>query len=187
MKQMIRRIYGKYHQLILYLLFGVITTVASLGICYLTLKVGVLIWHDENGAPTAFLDILGSTTQWVSGVLVSFWTNKKWVFTEAEHGRRATWRQLETFSLSRIGTYFLEVFVNLLAIDILERLHYSELVLNPFGIELALSARLWAKVISSILVVIANYYISKLLVFRKKKGSSRSGEDKKAEKDEKTY
>ncbi len=187
MKKQICDIYQKHHQLILYLLFGLITTVVSLGTCYLTLKFGVLIWHDENGAPTALLDILGSTTQWASGVLVSFWTNKKWVFTEAEHGRRAAWRQLGTFSLSRVGTYFLEVFVNLLAIDLLEALHYSDLMLNPFGMELALSARLWAKVISSILVVIANYYISKLLIFRKKQGSDGEDEDKKAEKDEKTY
>ena len=33
---------------------------------------------------------------------------------------------------------------------------------------IALTSRLWAKVISSIVVVVSNYFISKLLVFKKK-------------------
>ena len=36
-----------------------------------------------------------------------------------------------------------------------------------FGIEL--TSRFWAKMISSVVVVISNYYISKLLVFKEKK------------------
>ena len=155
-------------QLILYLLFGLITTVVSLGICYLTLKLGVLVWHDENGDPTAFLDILGSTTQWISGVLVSFLTNKKWVFTEAEHGGKATWKQLTIFSGSRVVTYFVEVVINLGVIWLLEWIGYEAFVLNLAVIKPEISARVWAKIVSSIVVVISNYYISKLLVFRQK-------------------
>ncbi|MBQ8331047.1 MAG: GtrA family protein [Clostridia bacterium] len=168
MKKKIKQFIQKKKQLILYLLFGAVTTVVSLFACYVTLKLGTLVWHDEKGDPTAFVDILGSTSQWVTGVLVSFLTNKKWVFTEAEHGGRATLKQLGVFSGSRVGTYFLEVMINLLVIDMLERLHYPDLVLTLLGMELTLSARIWAKVVSSILVVIVNYFISKLIVFRKK-------------------
>ena len=63
-------------QLILYLLFGVITTVCSLLAWYVTMHVGVFVFHDENGDPTAFLDVLGSTSQWIVGVVVAFITNK---------------------------------------------------------------------------------------------------------------
>ena len=41
-------------------------------------------------------------------------------------------------------------------------------MLHIFGFEMELSARLWAKLVSSVAVVIANYFISKLVVFRRK-------------------
>lgn len=169
MKEKLMRLIHKKKQLILYLLFGAVTTVASLFACYVTLRLGTLIWHDENGDPTAFVDILGSTSQWIVGVVVAFLTNKKWVFTEAEHGGRATLKQFGIFCGSRVGTYFVEVVINLLVIDLLYRMHYPDPALSLLGISFTLSARVWAKVVSSIVVVIANYFISKLIVFREKK------------------
>ncbi|MBQ9086680.1 MAG: GtrA family protein [Clostridia bacterium] len=155
-------------QLILYLLFGGITTVCSLAACYLTLRLGVFIWHDEQGEPTAFLDILGSTAQWVVGVLVAFVTNKKWVFVDAERGFRVTMRQLGVFSGSRVATYFMEVVINLGVIALFDALNYRAPMIPVLGWRFELTARIWAKVISSIVVVIANYFISKLVVFRRK-------------------
>ena len=95
---------GKHKQLILYFVFGIVTTVCSLLACYLTLKLGVLIpaLRDESGEPTELLDIIGSCVQWVSGVLVAFYTNKKWVFTGSEQGKDATLKQLITFSGARV-------------------------------------------------------------------------------------
>lgn len=155
----------KHRQIILYLLFGLITTVASLTACFVTLKVGVIFIHDENGEPTQLLDILGSTVQWVSGVTVAFITNKKWVFTEAEKGTASTAKQLAKFAGGRVVTYFLEVGVNLGAIAVIGALGYRAFeVLGIF-----VTSRVWAKAISSIIVVIANYFISKLIVFKKKK------------------
>ncbi len=167
-KEMIRR----KKQLILYLLFGAFTTVCSLLACYITLRVGVVFWHDEQGGPTAGLDILGSASQWVVGVLVAFFTNKKWVFTEAEHGIKATWKQLGVFSGSRVFTFVLEAGINLGVIALLQALHYSSPVLGLFGLEIELSERIWAKIVSSVVVVVTNYYISKLFVFRKKDENS---------------
>ena len=164
----IKSLYEKYEEIIKYLFFGVITTVASLIACYLTLKFGVLIWHDEAGEPTEFLDILGSTTQWIVGVLVAFFTNKKWVFKNDEHGIKGTGVQLVKFAGARVLTYFLEVGVNLGAIAIFDACGYNAPTLKIFTLGIVLSSRLWAKVISSVLVVISNYFISKLVVFRKK-------------------
>ena len=155
-------------QLILYLLFGIITTVFSLAACYITLKLGTKIWHDEQGDPTPFVDILGSTTQWIVGVLVAFFTNKKWVFTEAEHGVRSGFRQLLIFSGARVATYFVEVGINLGVIALLDALGYVEPTFVIFGFRVGLSSRIWAKVVSSIVVVVSNYFLSKLVVFRKK-------------------
>ena len=165
----IKALLQKKKQLILYLCFGFLTTVVSLLAWYATLKFGVLIWHDEKGEPTAFLDILGSTTQWVSGVLVAFVTNKLWVFTEADKGIRVTLRQLAVFSGSRVVTYFLEVGINLGGIALLEALRCPIFVINLWVVSLTVDARLWAKVISSVVIIFSNYFISKLFVFRKKR------------------
>ena len=156
--------YIKHRQIILYLFFGFVTTIASLGACFLTLKVGVIFIHDENGEPTELLDVIASTFQWISGVLVAFITNKKWVFTEAEQGKLSTAKQLGKFAGGRVVTYFVEVVVNLAAIALLEALGYT-----PFSIiGILISARVWAKIVSSFIVVVANYFISKLYVFKKK-------------------
>ncbi|MBO5203623.1 MAG: GtrA family protein [Clostridia bacterium] len=165
----LKQFYSKHKQLVLYLVFGFITTVASLFACYATLKIGVVFFHDENGEPTELLDILGSTAQWIVGVLVAFITNKKWVFTEAEKGARSTLKQLVTFSGSRVLTYFLEVAVNLGVIALLEALGYKAFTLPLLVVDIEISTRVWAKVVSSVLVVVSNYFISKLIVFKSKK------------------
>ena len=125
---------------------------------------------DENGDPTAFADTLGSVVQWISGVLVAFFTNKLWVFTNAEKGVKATFKQLLIFSNARVATCFVEWGINLGIIALLDRVFsYNAPTLDLIFMDFEITSRIWAKVISSIIVVITNYYISKLVVFRKKK------------------
>ena len=164
----------RHQQLVLYLVFGVITTAVSLGACYATLKIGVNFWHDENGDPLKILDVLGSTVQWISGVLVAFLTNKLFVFRDAPKGRRNTWHQLLVFSGSRVITYFVELVINLGVIIFLDAVGYREFVLPLILFSITVSSRVWAKLISSVVVVISNYFISKLIVFRKKKGGGKT-------------
>ena len=115
------------------------------------------------------LDVLGSTTQWIVGVVGAFLTNKRWVFTEAEHGGRAAVKQFGIFAGARVATYFLEVVLNLVLIALLEQLHLHASTFPLLGQRIALSARFWAKAISATVIVVTNYFISKLVVFRKKK------------------
>lgn len=168
MKQKIKGLFLRKKQLILYLLFGTVTSVCSLLACYLTLKLGVLLWHDENGDPTAGLDLLGSTAQWIVGVVVAFLTNKRWVFTEAEHGGAATARQFGVFAGARVATYVLEAVLNLLLIACFARLPWLLRTVSLLGLTVTLSERVWAKALSAVLVVVTNYFISKLVVFRQK-------------------
>ncbi len=160
----LKAFYLKHKEIILYMAFGMITTVVSLGACFVTLKVGIIFLHDENGEPTRLLDILGSTTQWISGVLVAFFTNKKWVFTKAHDGTQSTLRQLSMFAGGRVVTYFIEVAVNLFTIFALESLGYMPFTL----VGISITSRVWAKVVSSVIIVISNYLISKLIVFKKR-------------------
>ena len=171
MKAKMKNFYLAHKQVVLYFGTGIITTVCSLGACFLTLRLGLCFefFVDNDGAPTPLLDVIGSTTQWICGVLIAFFTNKKWVFTDAPKGRRNTAVQFGTFSLSRVGTYFLEVVLNLGAIGLLDILGYNDHLINVGTTAVNLNSRLWAKIMSSIVVVIVNYIISKKWVFKSKK------------------
>ena len=174
----IKNIYEKHKLVIRYLFFGLITTVLSLLACYITVKATALIWHDENGDPTAIADTFGSVTQWIVGVLIAFFTNKLWVFTNAEHGAKATFKQLLIFSNARVATFFVEWGINLGVIALLDKVfNYNAPTLNLIIMDFELTSRIWAKVISSIIVVITNYYISKLIVFKKKNQALKETEE----------
>ncbi len=166
-----KKFYLAHKQVILYFGTGIITTICSLAACFLTLRLGLCFefFVDNDGAPTPLLDIIGSTMQWIVGVVVAFFTNKKWVFTDAPSGRRNTVAQFGIFSFSRVGTYFLEVVLNLGAIGLLDILGYNDHYLSLGVTVVNLNSRLWAKIVSSIVVVIVNYIISKKWVFKSKK------------------
>ena len=108
---------------------------------------------------------MGSTVQWVVGVVVAFVTNKKWVFVEADKGVRVTARQFAVFTGSRVLTLFMEMGMNIGTIFIFQFFGYQTFTLLGFDV----TERIWAKAITAVAVVIANYVLSKLLVFRKKK------------------
>ncbi len=160
----LKAFYLKHREVILYLFFGVLCTAVSMGTWYLTMRLGVFFLSDENGDPTTLLDAIGSTTQWIVGVLAAFITNKKWVFVDAERGWRVSLRQFSVFTGSRVLTYFMELFANIGMIFLFQRLGYVSFHILSFEV----SERIWAKALTAVAVVIANYFISKLLVFRKK-------------------
>lgn len=161
----LKSFYLKHKEIINYFVFGVITTVASLGAWYATITVGVIFMADETGEPTMLLDAIGSTVQWVVGVAVAFITNKKFVFVDAEKGIWVTVRQLIAFTGSRVLTYFMELFMNIGMIWVFEAFGYKTFELFGFDV----TERIWAKLITAVAVVLTNYAISKLFVFKRKK------------------
>ena len=71
----------KNREIIAYLFFGVVTTAVSMGVYFAILAVaehvvGISPSEAKFNAVRLFAQIL----QWVAGVLVAFFTNKKWVF-----------------------------------------------------------------------------------------------------------
>ena len=155
----------KHKEFILYFLFGIVTTVASLGAWFLTVKIGVIFWNDGHGEPTWGLNVLGSTVQWVVGVLVAFVTNKKWVFVDAAKGFWVTIRQMLAFFSSRALTYVIEIFLNLGLVALFGIPEEGILTLTVFN----LTVGVWiAKIVTTVVIVLLNYLFSKVLVFRKK-------------------
>ena len=91
------------------------------------------------------------------------------MFTDSAKGAKATAKQLVAFSGARVATLFIDIGINLGVIAIFDMLGYKAPVLDLLIVSLALTSRLWAKVVSSIVVVVSNYFISKLWIFKKKK------------------
>ncbi len=161
-----KRIFEKYREIISYLFFGVVTTAISMGIYFAILALFEYGAGMDPSAPSFnAVRLLAQILQWIGGVLVAFFTNKKWVFTTADDtSTGATLRELAVFSVGRLGTLGLDTVLTFSTVWILECFGYE-----PFSFVVTFTSDLWSKVVSSIVVVVANYVISKYLVFKKKR------------------
>ena len=108
---------------------------------------------------------------WVAGVIFAFFTNKWWVFRDKAKEKGAVAAQFGKFVGSRVGTYFVELGIGVLVPMILLACGYRE-----FHLIIDITPDLIATAVSIVVVTVLNYILSKLLVFRKKKGEEK--EDK---------
>ncbi len=159
------RIWEKYGQLIRYFTFGILTTVSSIVAYFVVLFIGQTAFsiHEES----RLLDIvrlIAQIFQWVVGVVVAFFTNKKWVFTSgAAKGKTATRKQFLMFTGSRFATFWVDTALTFLTIWLLR----DALDYQSFTFIIEFTPDVWAKIVANIFVVISNYLISKYIVFNK--------------------
>lgn len=129
----------KYYNVLAYLFFGGLTTVVNY-VIYL---------------PCYNLLELSATVSniiaWFFAVAFAFLTNKPFVFKSHDWSWKTVFPELTKFVGCRLGSGLLETVIIFVTVD----------CLSWNGN--------WMKLITSILVVIANYFGSKLLVFHKKK------------------
>lgn len=128
----------KYWDLIVYLVFGVLTTVVNYLIylpCY--------NWLGLSAA-------VSNAIAWVFAVAFAYLTNKPFVFRSHDWSMKVVMPELTKFVACRVGSGLLETLILLVTVDLL---HWDGNVM---------------KLITQILVVILNYVGSKLLVFRNK-------------------
>ena len=135
---MIKTLFTKYKSLIMYAVFGVLTTVVNMVSYYLSYN----ILHIPNVPSTIIA--------WVLAVAFAFITNKLWVFDSPSFDAQTLKHEIPTFFGARLATGVLDVAIMYLAVDLM---HW-----NP---------TFW-KLVSNILVIIINYVASKLVIFRKK-------------------
>lgn len=127
----------KYKALILYLVFGVLSTLINWGAYYLCYNIFIIP------------NVISTIIAWVLAVIFAFITNKLWVFNSKSFEAKSLLHEIWTFTAARLLTGFLDVAIMFLAVDIF-----------------AWNSTLW-KMISNIIVVILNYVFSKLIVFKK--------------------
>lgn len=133
----IKAIFKKYEAVISYLFFGVLTTVVN--------YVVYLPCYNLLGLSAAVSNVIA----WVGAVAFAYLTNKPFVFKSHDWSAKTVLPELAKFVGCRVGSGVLETLIILVTVDFL-RLDGNVM-----------------KLITSVLVVILNYFGSKLLVFRK--------------------
>ena len=166
----LKELYSKYEEIIKYLFFGVLTTLVGWAVYFSVLLVGKgvlgLPAEDTSSAKYLLIYTIAQVVQWVAAVLFAFFTNRKWVFTDADRDKPIL-KQLPVFAGGRVLTFFLDYLIT----------YFGALALSsllPMLNSLTLLGREWnlneiaAKLVAAVVVIIVNYFISKLLVFTKK-------------------
>lgn len=148
--QKVKKLLVKYKEIILYIVFGVLTTVVSFVSYGILTK---LIHLQSEIAGIAASNVIS----WVCAVLFAFVTNKIWVFESRTGELKAVLSELWKFVAARLLTGAMEWFG-------VPFLVYIGLNQTIFGVKGMLS-----KLTVSVAVVILNYAFSKIFVFRKKK------------------
>ena len=167
----IKGLFEKYREIIMYLVFGVLTTLVGWAVYFAVLWAWKWIFSLPVTDTSSGLYIAGYTVaqvvQWVAAVLFAFFTNRKWVFTDADKNVSVA-LQLVKFSGGRVITFFIDYGVTLFA-------GMGAAALLPQWTGVVLAGREWnlceigAKILAAIIVIICNYVFSKIFVFKKKK------------------
>lgn len=167
----IKALFIKYKEIIMYLIFGVLTTVVSLVSYFIFLNAGISVgFCDENGEATNLLRVIANVLSWVLAVLFAFYTNRKWVFEVAKDSEKKSLQQLLEFSGARVLTLLMDTAVTIGTVKLLELAGFQPFWFLGEGIKIILVEKDHiAKLVTQVLVVIGNYILSKLWVFRAKK------------------
>lgn len=143
--QKIKELYLKYKEIINYLIFGVLTTVVSLATKYLLLFTIL----DASNAVQLQIAVV---TSWVTACLFAYITNRIWVF---ESKSKEILKEMTKFFAARLATLGMEM-----------------LIMFIFVTVLGLNTDMWVVVwtlVSQVVIIIGNYVLSKLIVFKDKK------------------
>ena len=161
----------KYREILLYLVFGVLTTVVGWVVYFAVLwalkgAMGLPVEDTTSGKYVAAYTA-AQIIQWVAAVLFAFFTNRKWVFTDADKNVSVP-IQLVKFSAGRVVTFFIDFVVTLFGAMALAKLIPAMTSVLLLGKEWNL-AEIGAKVVAAVIVIVCNYIFSKIFVFKKKK------------------
>lgn len=133
-----RSLWEKYRSILIYIIFGVLTT-----------AVNYLVY-------IPCLNLLGLSASvsnviaWCVAVLFAFLTNKPFVFESKDWSVKTVVPEFTKFVGTRVASGLVETLILLITVDLL-----------------GWNGNIW-KLVTNVIVVILNYIGSKLLVFRKK-------------------
>lgn len=136
-KELIKKVCTK--EVILYVVFGVLTTIVSLVTYYIC--VGTFL-NAENAIQLQIANIIA----WIISVAFAYITNRKFVFESTNKNKLG---EATKFVTSRIVTLLMDMFIMFLGVTLLK---FNDGII---------------KIISQVIVIVANYVFSKIFVFKK--------------------
>ena len=144
------------YEIISYLVFGVLTTVVNLLAYYL-----INLIPGKNYESLVLFTVgdfrflwlyFANAVAWIVAVLFSYFTNKLFVFESRSFAAKTVLRELVSFIGARLASFL--IFEELLFGVLINALHMNDWL---------------AKIAIAVFVVVFNYVMSKLVIFRKKK------------------
>ncbi len=132
-----KNLYKKHKEIIMYLIFGVLTTLVSL-LSYFVLAGTVL--DATNALQLQICNILS----WISAVTFAYFTNKHFVFNQKGNNIG----ELVSFYLSRVFTLLVDMLIMFVFVSLLK---FNDAIVK-FAVQ--------------VIVIVLNYILSKFLVFR---------------------
>lgn len=136
-------------ELMVYVLFGVMTTVVNWVIYTLLTHVLGMEKHPDGSASYVLIGNISNAVAWIISVLFAFFTNKRFVFKSEKTRENGAWKEFGLFVSARVLSY--------LIFDL--GLYTLCLFFLPHQVD---------KLLMNVLVVIFNYVASKLVIFKKK-------------------
>ena len=133
----IKELLKKYKFIILYGIFGILTTIINIvtyALCYDMFNIS---------------NVVSNIIAWILSVLFAFITNKIWVFESKCFDFKIFIKELWNFIVCRLATGALDLGIMYVGVDLLK------------------GPALILKIASNIIVIILNYVMSKLFVFKK--------------------
>lgn len=127
----------KHREVLGYLFFGVATTLVNMGVFFIC----------NNALHIEYL--VSNTISWFVSVLFAFVTNKYFVFESKHENKAAFFKEMFLFYWYRILSFIIDMGMMILLIEYIH--------INDF----------WAKIVTQVVVVVLNYFFSKLFIFKK--------------------
>lgn len=138
----IKNYYKKYEEIVKYLFFGVLTTVVNYVVYYAI----VFIMHTSDGMVGFLANLFAN----IFAILFAYVTNRKFVFDSKATGRKEIFKEMTSFFSCRIFSMIVDSLIYYIGCT---TMGFSDLIV---------------KTISQVVIIILNYVLSKLIVFRKK-------------------
>ncbi len=127
----------KYKSVILYIIFGVLTTLVNIATYYIFYNL------------LCVANVISTIVAWILAVVFAFVVNKLFVFESVSWRKDIVFKEIRDFFTCRILTGLLDVGIMYVAVDLL-----------------SWNSMIW-KLISNILVTMLNYIASKFIIFKR--------------------
>lgn len=134
---MIKKYWDQYKDVILYLVFGVFTTVVNI----------VVYWFSVHVLGTSVM--VGTVAAWALAVFFAYVTNRSMVFHSAATGAQEIVKEIASFFACRLGTGVVDWVIMFVFVTVL---HFNDMIV---------------KIVANFIVIVLNYVLSKFVIFKR--------------------